>query len=465
MKIRLYNFSKKRNSTKQISNEQYVEFDGVVLKNATSMKDPVLILEGQLSTHNYLYVVDWGRYYFVTDRVSLHENLYEIHCKIDSLASFKTPILSYEAFIERSASHYSREFNDNSITPEQACDYTSDASTQILSKDSGSEVANQFCYVRMLGSGATGIKVWFDYNLNGWGSIFNPIFDNPQSLTISDYLLAYISDPSKYVISVQRGPIPISLGVAPADLPYLAIHGPDTAEADVTCGWFATGLRKNYIIKQHITHDFVLAKPTSMYGSDDFRSYSPAFTSVFLFMPGVGEVSISPDLLRSEIKLRYVVDVYCGDVMVLLFANSKLVSTYRGNLYSQIQIGDGGNGGVGSLINTAYNVAGDVISGNPIKGTGDIIEGFKNVISPQPSLLGTSTGVQNGLFPDAVLTIRQRQSGDAPINVYGAPCNKRHTLSTLSGYCKCQLASVSIDCESDILDEINTLLNSGFYIE
>ena len=465
MIVRLYNFSKKKNSTLRISNQQYVEFNNVTLKNATSMKDPTFIFEGQLSTHNYLYVVDWNRYYFITDRISIHENLYEIHCKIDSLATFKAQILSYYAFVERSASHYSMEFTDPSITPEQACDYTADARTQILSNGSGSEVADQFCYIRMLGTGTTGIKVWFDYNLNNWGGIFNPIFDNPQSLTISDYLLAYIADPSKYVISVQRGPIPIALNVAPSDLPYLAIHSADTAEEDVTCGWFNAGFRKTKIIKQHTTHDFVLTKPASMYGLGDFRSYSPAFTSAYLFMPGIGEVSISPDLLRSELKLRYIADVFCGDIMVLLFANSKLVSTYRGNLYSQIQIGDGGNGGVGSLINTAYQVAGDAMSGNYIKGAGDVIEGVVSTISPQPSLIGTSTGVQNGLFPYAILTLRQRQSGDMPINVYGAPCHRRYQLSQLSGYCKCQLASVSIDCESEILDEINGMLNSGFYIE
>ena len=202
-----------------------------------------------------------------------------------------------------------------------------------------------------------------------------------------------------------------------------------------------------------------------MYGNGDFRTYSPTFSNLIMFLPGMGTVTISPDLLRSTLTLKCIVDTWTGDIMYMLYANSKLVSTYDGCLYSSCQIGDGGTGGAGSLLRTGERIAGDVVTGNIISAPGDVIEGVKSVVSPTPSIVGNTGGFHNGIFSNVVLSLRQRQSGGIPRTVYGSPCHSWHTLGGLSGYCKCQLASLQIACEGDILDEINTMLNSGFYIE
>lgn len=467
MTLKFYRFSKKQNSTKQITSETAKEIAGVDLKRPTSATNPTFLLVTDVTSYNYVYVVEWQRYYFVDEIISVNKDIWEVHCKIDALATWKTEILSYNAFVERSASSYNMQFNDPAVSPEQSVDYKSDASTQILPADPNTGLAISHVYVRMLGSGPTGIATYYDNNLNGWGQVFNPIFDNLQSVTLLEAVKAYICDPSKYVISVQQGPIPIYNDIG-GDPGYLYIRTVDTVDEYVRCGWFTTDAvmgEKTRINKRTISKTFTLSKPTSYYGASDFRTVSPAFSQLIGYFPGVGVVSLSPDILNTTLTAKYNVDVWTGDVMVLLYSDTKLIATYSGCLYGIIQIGDGGTGGVGGIVKTAESVARDVVISNPVGVVGDSIEGIKSIVSPNPSVTGNMQGIHNGMFPSIILSLRQRQSGDIPRAVYGSPCHAWHVLNTLSGYCKCQLASLDINCEAQVLDMINNYLNSGFYIE
>lgn len=51
---------------------------------------------------NYLYVSDWGRYYFITDMVAAPGGRLYVHCKEDVLMSNKTEILKLHAYSVRS---------------------------------------------------------------------------------------------------------------------------------------------------------------------------------------------------------------------------------------------------------------------------------------------------------------------------------------------------------------------------
>lgn len=467
MNLKFYQFSKKRNSTKQISTETAKDIPNVYLKKPTSVINPTFLLSTDVTAYNYVYVVEWQRYFFVNEITSVNDDIWEVSCVIDSLATWKTDILSYNAFVERSASSYNMQFNDPAISPEQSVDYKSDATTQILAKDPNTGLTNSHVYVRMLGSGSSGIVTYYDNNLNGWGSVFNPIFDNLSNVTLLEAIKAYICDPSKYVISVQQGPISV-VNDAGGDPGYLYIRTVDTVDEYVHCGWFATDAvmgQKTRINKRTINRTFTLNKPTSQYSLTDFRTVSPAFSQLIGYFPGVGVVSLSPDILNTTITATYHVDVWTGDVMVMLYSDTKLIATYTGCLYGIIQIGDGGTGGLGGIVKTTESVARDVAISNPIGVVGDSIEGVKSIVSPNPSIIGNMQGAHNGLYPNIILSLRQRQSGDIPRAVYGSPCHSWHVLNTLSGYCKCQLASVAINCEAQILDQINGYLNSGFYIE
>ena len=91
-----YSFSKRKNSTKQPtgSGDSY----SVTLKSGTSIISPTLLLN-IASRPSYNYLSFEGRYYFVTDIVSVRTDLWEISCTVDALATWKSEIGSTSADI------------------------------------------------------------------------------------------------------------------------------------------------------------------------------------------------------------------------------------------------------------------------------------------------------------------------------------------------------------------------------
>ena len=94
------NFSKRNNSTKQPSGSgtSYT----VYLKDNVSVLAPVFRIEGIDLTVTYC---QWnGRYYFVRDIVLSNNAIYEVHCEIDPMATWKSAIGSSSQYVLRSAS-------------------------------------------------------------------------------------------------------------------------------------------------------------------------------------------------------------------------------------------------------------------------------------------------------------------------------------------------------------------------
>lgn len=72
----------------------------VKLKNETDIITPYLILSGDISNNaNYLYIPKWNRYYYIINKKSINNGMYEIQCKVDVLMSHKKDILNSDALI------------------------------------------------------------------------------------------------------------------------------------------------------------------------------------------------------------------------------------------------------------------------------------------------------------------------------------------------------------------------------
>lgn len=81
-----------------------------VIKENISITDPVFLLTDftsfNVATCNYVYISDLNRYYYITDIVILDQSLYEVHCHVDVLMSFKSGIRSNNAIVARQQSSY-----------------------------------------------------------------------------------------------------------------------------------------------------------------------------------------------------------------------------------------------------------------------------------------------------------------------------------------------------------------------
>ena len=106
------NASEKNKLTKEITNIATVSG---TLKNGTSIIDPVISFEGDLSSFvncNYMTITTFGRSYFVNDIRSIRNNVYEISAHVDLLSSFATEIKSNTAIVRRQENMWNLYLND-----------------------------------------------------------------------------------------------------------------------------------------------------------------------------------------------------------------------------------------------------------------------------------------------------------------------------------------------------------------
>ena len=91
MHIYLYTTPDEKNKlNKTLNNAAY--FEGV-LKEETSVINPSILIEAtNLSGYNYMYIADFGRFYFISDITSVRNNLWRISAHVDVLMSFKEGI-------------------------------------------------------------------------------------------------------------------------------------------------------------------------------------------------------------------------------------------------------------------------------------------------------------------------------------------------------------------------------------
>ena len=90
-----------------------------VLKDATSVMNPTLILRSEmslLSGCNYVHIPELSRYYHVNDIVSTRSGVFEVSCSVDVLMSFKDSIRQLPAILERQEKTWNLLLDDGSFT-------------------------------------------------------------------------------------------------------------------------------------------------------------------------------------------------------------------------------------------------------------------------------------------------------------------------------------------------------------
>lgn len=454
MEIRLYkNFSKRKNSTKLPTGTYTSKV--VTLKQSTSIIDPVFILTGYDRTYNYVYVPAWERYYFVNNFVLVHNDVYELHCSSDRLATFKSWIGLYNCFVERcsDSTKYNTDILDTALTVEDVVENHTQASTNLLTT-TGAYI------IRVLGRGPSGVQTFAFSNLSSVANIFNPIFSNMfddgtfdwSTLNVGDLVQAILCDPSKYILGAYYSPVAFGTYVS---------HG---TSQEVCLGFFPTGNNGQLVTSPILEDTLTLNKPSSIY--TDFRKTDNAFSNYSLFLPAIGTVPLSADIMDSALTLDYAIDLLTGNIFYELKAGGVMVSTYNGNCYASLQIGSGDASGGTAFMSDIVSGALSISSGNLLAAGENIIDGIRNIITPTPAVNGSQGGVASlKTHNNVIISCLQKHSAEFPSSVYGRPCCKNLVLGTLTGFIKCAGASIDITGYEDDKEVVNGFLNSGFYYE
>lgn len=89
-----------------------------VLKESTSIIDPVIVIEGDLSAFtgcNYMQIETFGRSYFVNNIRSIRNGLVEISAHVDVLSTYKNAIRKNQAIIRKQQNSWNLYLNDGSL--------------------------------------------------------------------------------------------------------------------------------------------------------------------------------------------------------------------------------------------------------------------------------------------------------------------------------------------------------------
>jgi len=108
--ITLYSFTKRKNSTKRPADG--TTYTGT-LKDNTSVVNPSVIFEfSAFPAYNYAYIQEFARYYWITDKTHVANNVWIITMHVDVLASYKNEIGGSSKYVLRSAAAFDGTISD-----------------------------------------------------------------------------------------------------------------------------------------------------------------------------------------------------------------------------------------------------------------------------------------------------------------------------------------------------------------
>lgn len=448
MQVQLWsNFSKKENSTKRPSGGAHII--DVTLKRETSMTNPVFIMTIDNHVYNYLWVPEWHRFYFINDVVYGNSNLCELHCTHDVLATYKDDIENYVGFVERTSDplQYNTDISDSAISVEDVVEFMDSANTSC-------GIASGLLYiVRIIGRGTTNGIGTFVMNRARMQELFSSLWGDVDNGSVTgdiiDFLQLYISNPSQYIVGCYASPIGATTYAKNTSFEKVYLGGHET---DLELDRINNG---QVVIEQNLK----LNKPVSLY--TDFRKTDSSFSQYNIYIPTIGTVQLSPDIMDSNLTMDISADLITGDLFFKLKSNGHQVATYNSNCYSSMSIGNINN--ASGVVAGTIQAGVSLLTANPV----GLIQGAQSAFSPTPSVIGSQGGTGCvSLANEIVITCLQKRSAEFPTMVYGKPCCKNMALSELDGhYIKCANSSIDIAGTETDKNDVNRMLDGGFYLE
>jgi hypothetical protein len=451
MNITVYkNYSKKTNSTARPSTGTTKD---VKLKEPTDILNPVFIM-GIDTEITEVYA--FGMYYFKSNIVFLTNDLMELHCAVDPLATAKDIITAYTAFVERAASSYDNMIPDNALSNKPHI--VNRGMTQI----NITEFNSTGCYiVRTVASdsdSSTGVNTYAVPQAS-MASLINYVFDDSNYSWFSDASNEFIKavfNPFDYIIDVKWVPFAATT------------YANNTAIGPIKLGWWTT-TANGYLVKQNeITVQYQVTRPTSYY--NDFRQADSRYTQVELYIPCVGIVQIDPaEFTNGAPYLAYYIDTSSGEGMAYLRmvggSTIKMLGQWKATTSAPIQLAQSSTdlkriaGDIGSGV-------GNFFAGNYAGTASALVDVASVFASPDKDYVGSNgTKADIKAYTDIYCMVTSYETAQFPLAVAGRPLMQNVQLGTLSGFVKCGNASLDMPYPSGVREEVNRLLNSGFYLE
>lgn len=477
-------FSKRINSTKRPGG--LGDTRNVKLKDTTSVDHPTFILTGNDFNYNYAKWDD--RYYFISDIRSRHDNLIEIDCELDVLATYKDYILGSTQYVS----------------------YSNVSGGQWLSDTRIAAMKNTITHVDSIGIG--GLSKQGTYVLSVVGKDSAACYDVTQQ-NIKDILYMIDTWQNDGIQSAQQliqvassndndaicqtlatiGSAMINTGFvgnAYSQAPqcirschWVPMSGPHSGSEMIWLGNFNTHVMGRRLIMKPVSDTYSIAIP---WHYNDWRR--GVYEDVYLYLPLVGTVQLSASSLThvNSLGVKYSLSVFDGNISYQITAGGDVVGVYGGSCLMQVPIGINQATSAGEIFNSFLNgmektldagikstisplSAAAATAGMYYQGARASYDTINTIYSTHASCIGgVGGGVGGELSLDAQCFTVCHPTNIEPAQMaatMGVPTMKPLQLSACSGYCQCANAHVDAPAMAHELDVIDQYLNGGFYIE
>lgn len=473
MLVRVYkNFVKKHNSTK-LPNTAYVDV-AVLLKDSCSMLAPEIEIQGTIDFQwNYAYIPDFSRYYYIND-ITYYRGVYTLSLVYDPLASWKNEIRNTTAKVLYCSTYGYNDLNDsrNAARGEFDRQITEAVFDGALS---GQQISPSGTFLLTALSKtsvySTGVMTTYFMTYQEMQKLAEGLV-NPAAF---EQLKQYFTNPMDAIVECAYIPLDLSS--------YIDLSSSVTVQiGDYTVNGCTARvpLATDLAVKSHSATIEIDWYHKIKNGYSDYRNMSP-YTTLELFVPFCGSKQISTEMIYNleALFVDYSVDVMSGNVQAIVWNKGTVIQEFSGNCKIICPIGqtqsriDQVSGIATGIASTAIGIG----TGNAVMTVSGLITAINSVTKPAVhNMMGGMSGSSLGavLGNDVMrwqrfkLSRTTSISSDEPERIreyLGLPFNRTHVLLDFTGYVQTSGASVIMGGTDREKQDVNSLLDSGIYIE
>lgn len=467
LSLLLFSFAKRQNSTAIPADASGVAV-AVTLKIGTSKNNPVFLLSGDLPDYTYCKFDD--AYYFIDDIRSVHNDLYELSCSIDVMATYRNEIAATTAFVEYAAQGNS-DVIDSRIPVVGMPSISENVGATVA--DIASDGSGIIGGVVVSTTGYDGCCAWIT-SLDGveylgrsnqtWANAIlqdNPQYQYPDSMAgLGQALLDCFNG---YYHALKQL---IASGNALDNLKsaiWLPFVLSDSSSAKkIYLGNYDTGIFAIPIKHPIRRWTSSIAIPWQF---SDWRNNAP-YTEIELYLPFFGVISIPASSVRgvNSITIEFALNMISGDLICRVYAGSVELGLFSTNAGVSLPVGS-------SNINPLQAASG-IISGLTLAANGNFaaavgvtMAGLQQTPRSSGNVSGTAaTGIDLYIRCKTICHNLSAAPGSAAAS-QGIPLFAQRTMSNLSGYIQTRGASVAGSIRGSLRDRINDIMDSGFFRE
>lgn len=455
--VNFYTFNKKPNSTKRPSGEATTYKCNLIEPTSFTAPDIALIVPAKPTAYNYAYIPEFSRYYYIQDW-AYSAGLWRASLSVDVLASYRNYIGSQKQYILRSAAASDGNIVDTLYptknSPKTVFSYSEDIGGDNPFKSNFTEGVYIVGIINS-DSGAIGCVSYYVFTNAQFRAFCNVLMGTADWAytgieEIGEELTKVLFNPFQYVASCIWLPVPnVSTGGAVGEIPY---------------GWWtlSVGASRFGGSPRLAPANFTIPKhPQS--GRGAYLNGSP-FSRYSLSWPCFGQFALDPDIMGVSTNLyaQCFIDPVSGIGTLNIMTDKASLITTQAQVGVQIQIAQMAanyGGAAGSIINTITNaVTGNI--GGVLSSIGDAVSNAM----PQVTTMGRNGGAGSYLFPP-VLNSTFYEVVDDDNEHLGRPLCRDLVPSSIPGYMLCADVELEIPCTHSELENIVSIMESGFYYE